>query len=169
MPIQRAKPRIVDLDQTPLTSLTGSDMPTGTVIQAKYFTHTGTGQGTSTSYVDQFSCTFTPTAAGNSIWQHVQWMDLWEGSEHNVYRLIDDTGGAETELCFDAQQSAGTSGWASTNRSFTDLITNCLAQTYTFRLQSKGVGSYTNYWFCYGQSNGVGSTPAHWTIMEIKG
>tara|TARA_Y100000389_G_scaffold205105_1_gene263240 strand:+ start:13233 stop:13742 length:510 start_codon:yes stop_codon:yes gene_type:complete len=169
MPIQRAKPRIIDLDQTPLTSVSSTDMPAGTVVQAKYFTHSTTGQGTSTSYVDQFSCDFTPTAAGNSIWQHIQWTDLWEGSEHNVYRLVDDTGGAETLLSWDAQQSASTSGWATHNRSINDLLTNCLAQTYTFRLQTKGVGGSTNYWFCYGQGNGVGNPPAQWTIMEIKG
>ena len=33
MPIQRAKPRLVDLDQTPLTSVSASDLPTGTVLQ----------------------------------------------------------------------------------------------------------------------------------------
>ena len=33
MPIQRAKPRLVDLDQTPLTSITSSDLPAGTILQ----------------------------------------------------------------------------------------------------------------------------------------
>ena len=33
MPIQRAKPRLVDLDQTPLTSVTASNLPAGTVLQ----------------------------------------------------------------------------------------------------------------------------------------
>ena len=36
MPIQRAKPRIIDLDQTPLTSISSADMPAGTVIAAEY-------------------------------------------------------------------------------------------------------------------------------------
>jgi hypothetical protein len=169
MPIQRAKPRIIDLDQTPLTNISSANMPAGSVVQAKYFTHTTAGTGTNTTYVDRFSCDFTPTEAGNSIWQHIQWTDLFEGSEHNVYRLIDDTGGAETLLAWEAQQSSSTAGWATTNRSINDLLTNCLAQTYTFRLQSKGVGGSPNQWFCYGQGNSVGDVPAHWTIMEIKG
>ena len=33
MPIQRAKPRIADLDQTPLTSIAKADMPAGSVLQ----------------------------------------------------------------------------------------------------------------------------------------
>lgn len=172
MPIQRAKPRIVDLDQTPLTGFSGltvSDFPAGTVIQTQHYTYTGSAlNGTSTSFQDAWSVTFTPTKAGNSIWQLCQWTDLWEGNEHNSYRIVDDTSGTDILLCWDAQQSAGTSGWASTNRSLNDLLTNCAAQTYTFRLQCRGYGSNTNYWFSYGQGNSVGSPPAHWTIMEIE-
>ena len=33
MPIQRVKPRLVDLDQTPLTSVGFSDLPVGSVVQ----------------------------------------------------------------------------------------------------------------------------------------
>jgi len=43
MPIQRAKPRLVDLDQTPLTSFSGlasSDMPAGSLLQVKSFIKT---------------------------------------------------------------------------------------------------------------------------------
>lgn len=46
MPIQRAKPRIADLDQTPLTSIANTDLPTGSVLQVK---HAVTKQGSSTS------------------------------------------------------------------------------------------------------------------------
>ena len=44
MPIQRAKPRLVDLDQTPLTSITASDLPAGSIIKAETtpFTNFGT-------------------------------------------------------------------------------------------------------------------------------
>jgi len=35
MPIQRVKPRLVDLDQTPLTSVAASDMPAGSVIKSE--------------------------------------------------------------------------------------------------------------------------------------
>jgi len=50
MPIQRVKPRLVDLDQTPLTSITSSDLPAGTILQvvsaeasANYSFNTSTG------------------------------------------------------------------------------------------------------------------------------
>lgn len=33
MPIQRAKPRLVDLDQTPLTSITAANLPAGAILQ----------------------------------------------------------------------------------------------------------------------------------------
>ena len=36
MPIQRAKPRLVDLDQTPLTSVSTSNMPSGTILQVQH-------------------------------------------------------------------------------------------------------------------------------------
>ena len=47
MPIQRAKPRLVDLDQTPLTS-----MPTGSVIQTVSTTDMTAASFTGTSSVD---------------------------------------------------------------------------------------------------------------------
>ena len=46
MPIQRAKPRIADLDQTPLTSLTASDLPAGTIIQTYQHSTNATLSGT---------------------------------------------------------------------------------------------------------------------------
>ena len=75
MPIQRAKPRIVDLDQTPLTSLTGSDMPTNTVIQRVVGKINSTVNVTNNSafvatglYVD-----ITPTSASNKIHLDFDW------------------------------------------------------------------------------------------------
>ena len=41
MPIQRVKPRLVDLDQTPLTSITSSDLPAGTILQVLSAAATG--------------------------------------------------------------------------------------------------------------------------------
>lgn len=143
--------------------------PSGSVIQTQYYTFSSYVTGNTTSWTDLWSVTFTPTKAGNSIWQLCQWLDLWEASEHNSYRIVDDTTGGDIELCWDSQQSASTTGWASTNRSLNDLLTNCSLQTYTFRLQAKGNGASPRFWCNYPLSNSVGNTPSHWTIMEIEG
>ena len=74
MPIQRAKPRLVDLDQTPLTSVTASNLPAGTVIQ----TVTGGNPGANNSSVavtgiggvygaTGFYVDITPTSTSNII------------------------------------------------------------------------------------------------------
>ena len=75
MPIQRAKPRIVDLDQTPLTSLTAANMPTNTVIQRVIGKINSTVNVTNNSafvatglYVD-----ITPTSASNKIHLDFDW------------------------------------------------------------------------------------------------
>lgn len=53
MPIQRAKPRLVDLDQTPLTSVGFSDLPAGSVVQTVTSrSTTGTNISTSGSFTD---------------------------------------------------------------------------------------------------------------------
>lgn len=70
MPIQRAKPRLVDLDQTPLTSIAASDMPTGTILQT-----VTTTDSTSTSYTSTdgsapktvISLAITPSATSSKI------------------------------------------------------------------------------------------------------
>tara|TARA_B100000212_G_scaffold313721_1_gene266821 strand:- start:668 stop:1210 length:543 start_codon:yes stop_codon:yes gene_type:complete len=66
MPIQRAKPRIIDLDQTPLTSISSADMPAGTVIAAEYARKQDHQTFTSTSFADVTGLTVTMTPASTS-------------------------------------------------------------------------------------------------------
>lgn len=75
MPIQRAKPRIADLDQTPLTSVTASDLPSNTVIQRVVGKINSSVEITNNSafvatglYVD-----ITPTSASNKIHLDFDW------------------------------------------------------------------------------------------------
>ena len=142
--------------------------PSGSTVQTQYFTFSSYVTGNTTNWTDMWSVTFTPKRAGNSIWQIVQWVDLWEASEHNLYRIVDDTSGSDIQLAWDAQQSSSTTGWASTNRSLNHLLTNCTLQTYTFRIQARGAGAQPRFWMNYSQSNSVGNTPSYWTIMEIE-
>ena len=68
MPIQRAKPRLVDLDQTPLTSVTASNLPAGTVIQTVFATHETQVSNTTSTFADTgLTATITPTSSSNKI------------------------------------------------------------------------------------------------------
>ena len=63
MPIQRAKPRLVDLDQTPLTA-----MPAGTVLQCLQSNLTSTFQTNSATFQDiGLTINITPSSTSNKI------------------------------------------------------------------------------------------------------
>jgi len=72
MPIQRAKPRLVDLDELPLTSVTSAmtiaNLPTGSVVQTITAKHTTQVTSTSGTLIDTgLTGTITPTSASNKI------------------------------------------------------------------------------------------------------
>ena len=68
MPIQRAKPRLVDLDQTPLTSVTSSNLPAGTVLQCLQDNLTSTFQTNSATFQDTgLTINITPSSTSNKI------------------------------------------------------------------------------------------------------
>ena len=69
MPIQRAKPRLVDLDQTPLTSITSSDLPAGTILQVQHAIKKdiqSIGSGSYTN-ITGLAITFTPKASNSKL------------------------------------------------------------------------------------------------------
>jgi|TARA_B110000444_G_scaffold8834_1_gene7702 hypothetical protein len=69
MPIQRAKPRLVDLDQTPLTSVASSDLPAGSILKFQKVTWTTQTQVTAQTFTDVTGGTFsfTPVSASSTL------------------------------------------------------------------------------------------------------
>tara|TARA_Y100000385_G_C12960577_1_gene579598 strand:- start:53 stop:619 length:567 start_codon:yes stop_codon:yes gene_type:complete len=91
MPIQRAKPRLVDLDQTPLTSVSTSNMPSGTILQVQHVqldspeTISGYSANTSTA-INSTAINITPAATNSKILLEAQvtfecanypWAQIW--------------------------------------------------------------------------------------------
>jgi len=114
MPIQRAKPRIVDLDQTPLTGLTASDLPAGSVIQVKHANISGnSGSSTSGSFVDTgVSVNITPKFATSKILVIVhQVMALNPGNSHTRvdFRCIEAGGTEVYRMDYHGHDGVGTS------------------------------------------------------------
>ena len=99
MPIQRAKPRLVDLDQTPLTSsssITTSQLPAGSVVQIQHYTkYNGDGVGSSYTSVSsttlaasEVAVTITPVFSSSKILIHVGIEGLYnEATGGNAHKI----------------------------------------------------------------------------------
>ena len=110
MPIQRAKPRIADLDQTPLTSIEKADLPAGSVLQVVHgvmdtlYSYTNS---TAWTWNDTgLSATITPTSTSSKI-QIMYHIDQFanssmSGGYHNGFRLMRGT----TEISRGAAQGS---------------------------------------------------------------
>ena len=87
MPIQRAKPRLVDLDQTPLTSVSAANLPAGSIVKTETtaFTNFGTIDLTTTQNATDVPGTeqsFTRSVSTSKILVHY---NLKIGSKYNLY------------------------------------------------------------------------------------
>ena len=99
MPIQRAKPRLVDLDQTPLTSsssITTSQLPAGSVVQIQHYTkYNGDGVGSAYTSVSsttlaasEVAVTITPVFSSSKILIHVGIEGLYnEATGGNAHKI----------------------------------------------------------------------------------
>ena len=96
MPIQRAKIAINQiLGGTPLTSVTSSDLPAGSVLQVQHRNHNPLFSTSSTSFVDitNFSVTITPSSTSSKIFLSIH-AAMSTASGHGDVRLTRSIGGA---------------------------------------------------------------------------
>ena len=98
MPIQRAKPRLVDLDQTPLTSVSASDLPAGSVLQVQHRNHNPLVASTSQTFIDitNYNVTITPVSASNKVLLIV--CPSWGVNGHGSLRITRKIGSASASV-----------------------------------------------------------------------
>ena len=98
MPIQRAKPRLVDLDQTPLTSVASSDLPAGSVLQVEHRNHNPLFATSSTTFIDvtNFNVTITPTSTSNKVLLIV--CPSWSNNGHASIRITRKIGSGSASV-----------------------------------------------------------------------
>ena len=98
MPIQRAKPRLVDLDQTPLTSITSSNLPTGSCLQVVHRNYNPLISSTTQTFTDitNFNVTITPTSASNKVF--LMLAVSWSNSGHCSLRITRKIGSASAAV-----------------------------------------------------------------------
>ena len=98
MPIQRAKPRLVDLDQTPLTSVTSSNLPAGSCLQVQHRNYNPLISSTTTSFADisNFNVTITPTSASNKVF--LMLAVSWSTNGHCTLRITRKIGSGSASV-----------------------------------------------------------------------
>ena len=191
MPIQRAKPRLVDLDQTPLTSITSSDLPAGSVLQVVHRDYNPLFSTSSASFVDitNFNVTITPSSTSSKIFLSIH-TTMSTASGHSDIRLTRSIGGATaTTTGFVGDQEMGSrtastfhqythpnfnTTWDMPVKSITFLDSPNTTSSIVYQLQG-GVpysASYTLY--INRQSSDASATysarnRSSMTAMEIKG
>ena len=117
MPIQRAKPRIVDLDQTPLTSLSSTDMPAGSVLQVISNVMDGVSYIGSSSYthLTDLTTTITPTSATSKIFCTMT-ISVSAVSRYHITKLFRSIGGgSDVQIAYGnvGSNTSRTLGWFS--------------------------------------------------------
>ena len=98
MPIQRAKPRLVDLDQTPLTSVSASNLPAGSVLQVQHRNHNPLFSSSSQTFIDitNYNVTITPVSASNKVLLIV--CPSWGTNGHGSLRITRKIGSASASV-----------------------------------------------------------------------
>lgn len=171
MPIQRAKPRLVDLDQTPLTS-----MPAGTVLQVKHAFQTTQIATTSTSWADisGLSVSLTCSSTSNKVLLFCS-LQLMKDTETDNSWVGTAFAAAGTRICTNhgyCMRGSGvnTGSYGSTGNSFLHSPSSTSAITYTIQWRS---GDGQRYYVTTNNSgnvaNGNDSSTSTFTVMEIAG
>jgi len=143
MPIQRAKPRLVDLDQTPLTSVSAANLPAGTVLQVLHNESTSEVTFTSSSYTNSgFNQSITPSATSSKIFMIFDF--TWYGYRNNIGPEV---GGAFKLV-----------------RDSTDIKAFEDSAAYTQKVE----GSANNYWECFRVSLTHLDSPSSTSAINYK-
>ena len=97
MPIQRAKPRIADLDQTPLTSIANTDLPAGSILQVKQDVKTDASYASGSGYVNYLSLDITPAATSSKFLIMCQ-LSISGVERYHITRLYRRVNSVDTEI-----------------------------------------------------------------------
>ena len=170
MPIQRAKPRLVDLDQTPLTSFSGlasSDLPAGAVLQVvQQVFQTFTQLNSTSSLVDTgITQAITPSSTSNKILVRVS-LQLSTNTTSAQYLRAALLADSTVIRRYDNIHSAnGTSDDAQPSFEFLHSPSTTSAITYKVQMRNTNSSIFRiNNW---GGSDGEACSTI--TLLEIKG
>ena len=178
MPIQRAKPRLVDLDQTPLTSFSGlasSDLPAGSILQVQTAIHTSQETFNSTSWtaVSNLTINLTCSSTSNKVLilinlqgyknNNTDGSAMYTGVYAGAHRILTNHG-------YYMRGAADTGSYGTVSNSFLYSPSSTSQITYSVYARSGDGSNYIlNATNSGGAANSNDSTSSTLTVMEVKG
>ena len=183
MPIQRVKPRLVDLDQTPLTSVTSSDLPAGTILQVlsaaaagNYSFNTATGTYTD---ITGLVVNITPKFSNSKIFltakidisgaSNQRWGTRFTRDGSVMAGSIGDADGSRTRSHSSGRGQAGNQVDCNVGMQFLDSPATTSQVTYKVQITMEGSQQVVvNRSITHSDANTVYVALSTLTAMEVK-